>query len=245
MAIQVQSIIQQAAEQCSLTRPGTSVSGNVSTMALYLFNNLLSELNNQQLIVPAINDKELTVTGSVGIVDEGVTPPSGYVAVSGEVPDRLLGVSRKIGDRWVQLHSCTRQQMAQRNPMQLPTSWSYEITNGNNTDLGGDAMWGVLYVDSNRPTQIKFWYPSKLKADNLSDTIYISDMYTDMILQGLCLKLSDWAKTYDYSERFEKAFRVAKSLVKRSNQTQRMLQTGDLVGGYDDNFYNGKAGFGW
>lgn len=243
MAISVQQLVQHAAEMCSLVNPGRDVGGNVSAMALKLLNGLLAELNNQEMIASAVEEHDSVFARELAIVKTGdPTPSTEYIAVS-QVPDRILGISRRIGDRYVPLYSCNRQQMAQRTQKALPTSFTYEQStyiNNNHTYCRG-----VVLVDSNRPQKFKVWWSNKIVASALTDTLYLSDMYYDLLLQGLCVKLCDWAKTYEYKAEFDKNFRAAKNLIKRSNQSQRMLQNGTLAGGYDDTYYDGLAGRGW
>lgn len=242
MAISVQQLVQQACEQCSLTAPGKSVSGNISAMALKLLNNLLSELNNQDYITSSIETYDVAGADKIRFKSEG-NIGAGDVSVS-IVPNKVIGVSRKLGDRWVPLYSCNRQQIDQRTKRSLPTSWCYEIEPFEYAE-GSFTNIGVLTIDSNRGNLLKVYVPKQIVADSLNSMLYISDIYYDLLLQGMCVKLCDWAKTYEYKAEFNKNFKAAKGLIKRTNQTQRMLQNGDLQGGYDDNYYNAMAGVGW
>lgn len=249
MSISVQQLVQTAFQNCSLIGDGESVDGTMAGTtandgALGLLNNLLSELNNQQYIVAYIQEDSFTMAGSAPIVGMGESFPNpNSVTLSGNLPDRLLGVSRRIGDRWIPLHSCDRQQMDSRNKMQLATSWSYELVSG---DVAGTPRtWGVLRIDSNRPTILKIWYPSKITVSGLSENLSLPDVYFDLLLNGLCVKLCVKYKLTDYLPIFEQQFKQAKNLIKRSNATQRMLQRGDLGGGYNDSYFNGLGGVGW
>lgn len=249
MSISVQQLVQTAFQNCSLIGDGESVDGTMAGTtandgALGLLNNLLSELNNQQYIVAYIQEDSFTMAGNAPIVGIGESFPNpNSVTLSGNLPDRLLGVSRRIGNRWIQLHSCDRQQMDSRNKMQLATSWSYELVSG--AVAGTPRTWGVLRIDSNRPTILKIWYPSKITVSGLSENLSLPEVYFDLLLNGLCVKLCVKYKLTDYLPMFEQQFRQAKNLIKRSNATQRMLQRGDLGGGYNDSFYNGLGGVGW
>jgi hypothetical protein len=251
MSISVQQLVQTAFQNCSLIGDGESVDGTAYGTtahdgALGLLNNLLSELNNQGYIVSAFSEKEFTYSHPTMILKS----ENQYISdalVLGVLPDKIEGVSRKVGSRWLPLHSCDLQTMDTRTKMQLPTSWCYE--------LGKNEMWtqqghqfvenGLLFLDTNRPTVVKFWYRNPIKAELSNSTLFLSDMYFDLLLNGLCVKLCVKYKLTDYLPMFEQQFRQAKNLIKRSNATQRMLQRGDLGGGYDDSFYNGLGGVGW
>ena len=258
MSISVQQLVQTAFQNCSLIDDGERVDGTAYGTtahdgALGLLNNLLAELNNQGFIASSFDTKEFTISHTILLrVDEfyplrgdDVQLESGIFGVPAKVPDRLEGVSRKIGDRWLPLHSCNLQQMATRNLMQLPTSWCYELKAYQSREPKIQTG-GFLTVDSNKPTQVKIWYRRPFQDLSTADEfIHVSDMYFDLLLNGLCVKLCVKFKLTDYMPIFEQQFKQAKNLIKRSNATQRMLQRGDLGGGYNDSFYNGLGGVGW
>ena len=58
----------------------------------------------------------------------------------------------------------------------------------------------------------------------LDSVIYLSDLYNNMLLQGLCYNLCIYYKLADYKDAFETEFEKAKAAIKRSNVTARMLQ---------------------
>lgn len=241
MSISVQQLVQTAFQNCSLIGDGESVDGTAYGTtahdgALGLLNNLLSELNNQGYLVSSFSERTFTYSRPTPIVGQD-GPSTGVTIFVGKenLPTRIEGVSRRVGSRWLPLHSCNRQQMDSRTKMQLPTSWTYELI--------GDS--GLLVLDTDRPTVIKFWYKNPIKASLENTTLFLSDIYFDLLLNGLCVKLCVKYKLTDYLPIFEQQFKQAKNLIKRSNATQRMLQRGDLGGGYDDSFYNGLGGVGW
>lgn len=259
MSISVQQLVQTAFQNCSLIGDGESVDGTAYGTtahdgALGLLNNLLSELNSQGFIAGTTNTVDLTISNKVLFIVDSSDPvepvmfhrlTSGLPEVNAKVPERLDGVSRRIGDRWVQLHSCDPQQMATRNLMQLPTSWSYQpqaYAGINNSVREG----GLLSVDSRKPTQIRVFFKRPIQELTETDSvIHVSDLYFDLLMNGLCVKLCVKYKLTDYLPMFEQQFKQAKNLIKRSNATQRMIQRGDLGGGYNDSFYNGLGGVGW
>ena len=251
MSISVQQLVQTAFQNCSLIGDGESVDGTAYGTtahdgALGLLNNLLSELNNQGYIVSGFEEKELTYSKPTILLDRNSMFFTDEILL-GVIPPKLEGVSRKIGERWLPLHSCNRQQMASRNAMQLPTSWSYEVTKTMFTYQGEEFFveHGLLILDTKKPTPIKIWFSQPLKAEKNDTTLYLSDIYFDLLMNGLCVKLCVKYKLTEYLPIFEQQFKQTKNLIKRSNATQRMLQRGDLGGGYDDSFYNGLGGLGW
>lgn len=251
MSISVQQLVQTAFQNCSLIGDGESVDGTAYGTtahdgALGLLNNLLSELNNQGYIASGFSVYNFTYTHPTFIL-ANYTPLVSDALVLGFLPTRIEGVSRQIGSRWLPLHSCDRQTMDTRTKMQLPTSWSYEVQktelpNGSGTSVIEN---GRLFLDTNKPTQVKMWCMQPIKAELENPTLFLSDIYFDLLLNGLCVKLCVKYKLTDYLPIFEQQFKQAKNLIKRSNATQRMLQRGDLGGGYDDSFYNGLGGVGW
>lgn len=239
MSISVQQLVQTAFQNCSLIGDGESVDGTAYGTtahdgALGLLNNLLSELNNQGYIASSVESRDVTFGGTYMIE----RPQDATI-------DRLLGVSRKIGDRWLPLHSCDKQQMDARTKKSLPTSWCYEKKPVYIDTSADYEVRGFITIDSVRPTQIRYFYNRKLEILPGASSIALSDMYFDLLLNGLCVKLCVKYKLTDYLSIFEQQFKQAKNLIKRSNATQRMIQRGDLGGGYDDSFYNGLGGVGW
>ena len=258
MSISVQQLVQTAFQNCSLIGDGESVDGTAygtaKEGALGLVNNLLSELNAQGFIAGTTDSVDLTISNKVLFIVDANDPvdpvmfhrlTSGLPDVKAKVPERLDGVSRRIGDRWLPLHSCDPQQMATRNLMQLPTSWSYQpqaYADGNNAVHEG----GLLSVDSRKPTQIRVFFKRPIQELTETDSvIHVSDLYFDLLLNGLCVKLCVKYKLMEYLDIFEPQFKQSKNLIKRSNSTQRMLQKGDLQGGYNDDYFNGLGGVGW
>lgn len=251
MSISVQQLVKTAFKNCSLIGDGESVDGTMAGTtandgALGLLNNLLAELNNQQYLTAFITSREVTITRRINFVGNSWAGerPSWYIL--GDPPVKVLGVSRKIGSRWLPLHSCDPQQMATRTMSQLATSWTYGFVKGGDPRGNPDVMmYGRLELDTNRPTESKIFYTTKIEAKALNESLYLNDTYFDLLLNGLCVKLCVKYKLTDYLPMFEQQFKQAKNLIKRSNATQRMLQQGDLGGGYDDSFYNGLGGVGW
>ena len=246
MSISVQQLVQTAFQNCSLIGDGESMDGTAYGTtahdgALGLLNNLLSELNNQQYITQAVTTIDLPVGETLTFCgsDWHGYRPVGFVPL--DAPDRLFGVSRKIGDRWLPLHSCDRQQIDQRTKKSLPTSWAYEIVPNTIPAI----PFGILYLDTIITTQVRIFYPMKLELKTNDPVLSISDVYFDLLLNGLCVKLCIKYKLTEYLPIFEQQFKQAKNLIKRSNVTQRMIQRGDLGGGYNDSFYNGLGGVGW
>lgn len=247
MSISVQQLVQTAFQNCSLIGDGESVDGTMAGTtanegALGLLNNLLAELNSQNYIASSIIYNDFTF-GDRLYFSDGSNPNTPKVTL-GFVPDKVVAVSRKIGDRWLPLHSCDPQQMDTRTKKSLPTSWCYETCEGNYSHYLHFRQ-GILRIDSMMPTPIRFWVLRPIVAGSLSSSLYLSDIYFDLLLNGLCVKLCVKYKLTDYLPIFDQQFKQAKNLIKRSNATQRMLQRGDLGGGYNDSFYNGLGGVGW
>ena len=166
-----------------------------------------------------------------------------------EPPETIDGVSRKIGMTYLPLAPIDLQQMATKNPMTLARSWNYGIQYEqipNETDHGNiSRAVGVLRLDGWCQQGMRIFLSSRLPTYTLDDTIYLPDIYNNMLIQGLCVKLCDWHKLAEYKEAFDLAFSAAKMLIKRNNITQRMIQVGTVGRGYNDAYYDGVAGEGW
>lgn len=247
--IQVNKLIQMCNEMVNVVSNEDSLDGGLAQVSVNQLNLLISELNSQgylsmsQNYVDHGNCRELRF--KVLTDAERVNPDPNVIDM--EPPEVIDGVSRRIGVSYLPLHPIDLQQMSQKNPLTLAQAWNYgryyEPIPG---DLDGNQRGvGLLRLDGWCQQGIRVFLSAKLPTYNLDDTIYLPDLYNNMLIQGLCTKLCDWHKLDEYKQRFDDAYTAAKMLIKRQNITQRMIQCGPLGGSYKDSFYDGIAGEGW
>lgn len=245
--IAVNRLIEICHGMINVTSPEDSTGGYLSEIAVEQLNLLVSELNGQGYLSLAQGYLDAPGTSVVRIkrLVPGETPELG--TVNADPPDKVDGVSRRSGVAWIPLYSIDLQQMFQRNRMSLPTSYNYgrEFEPIPGDPDGHMRCVGVLTLDGSTSQGIRIFTSSQLPTYTLDDTVYLPDAYNNMLIQGLCVKLCDWHKLDEFKPRYDEAFTAAKSLIKRQNITQRMLQNGRIGGSYKDSFADGMAGDGW
>lgn len=247
--IQVNKLIQTCNEMVNVVSNEDSLDGGLAQVSLNQLNLLISELNSQgyltmtQNYIDHGNFREIYF--KVLTEAEKADPPQDVIDM--EPPSVIDGVSRRVGVSYIPLHPIDLQQMSQKNPMTLARSWNYDRyyepipddPDGNKREVGR------LRLDGTTLQGVRIFLSEKIPNYDLDDVIYLPDLYNNMLIQGLCTKLCDWHKLDDYKQRFDEAFTAAKSLIKRQNITQRMVQSGPIGASYKDAYYDGIAGEGW
>ena len=254
--IQVNSLCQMCNEMVGVVSHEESldgqntIDGGLSEVSVQQLNLLISELNGQgylsmtQNYIDHANTRDLFF--KVLTETERENPPQDVIDM--DPPQSIDGVSRRIGMSYLPLHPIDLQQMSQKNPMTLARAWNYDRffepipddPNGHMREVGR------LRLDGWSQQGLRIFLSEKIPTYTLDSTIYLPDLYNNMLIQGLCCKLCDWHKLGDDIKRpYDENFTAAKSLIKRQNITQRMIQTGPVGGSYKDSYYDGIAGEGW
>lgn len=246
--IQVNKLIQTCNEMIGVVSQEESLAQGLPEVSCEQLNLLISELNSQGYLSLTQNYLDFGNHRTVyfkQIAEGEECPPDTIDMVP---PEKVDGVSRKIGVRWCPLKSIDLQQLMQKNRMTLATSWNYgrkyEPIPGDPD--GNMRPVGILTLDGQCMYGMRIFVSDKLPTYTLDDTVYLPDLYNNMIIQGLCSRLCTWHHLPDDTQnRYDTAFAAAKRLIKRDNITQRMMQSGPIAGSYKDDFENGMAGEGW
>ena len=248
--IQVNELIQMCNEMVGVVSHEESLEGGLAEVSVQQLNLLISELNGQGYLSMTQNYIDHANTMNVYFKEltdeERVNPPQDVIDMV--PPQSIDGVSRRIGMSYLPLPPIDLQQMSQKNPMTLARSWNYDRYYEPIPDDpdGVRREVGRLRLDGWCQQGIRIFLSEKLPKYTLDDTVYLPDLYNNMLIQGLCTKLCDWHHLPDETKlRYDTAFTAAKSLIKRQNITQRMIQSGPIGGSYKDNYYDGVAGEGW
>lgn len=247
----VNELVQMAYEGINMTGLGESTDGTMALVGCQELNRLISTLNSQGYL--AHMQKFIDVPSARTIyfrkLKEGEAPQPHSIDM--EPPEKIEGVARKIGERFIPLHPNDSIQMCMKNPFTIPTSWNYgrDFEPMPEQFATLDEMQreiGVLAIDGTTVQPLRIWYNSKMPTYNLDDRIYLSDLYNELLFSGLkyrlaCFyELSDSKKADCYSD-----FTAAQKLIKRNNITQRMMQSGKMAGSYMDAYYNGYCPAQW
>ena len=234
-------LIDEVCQYLNIVDDEESTDGTLSQKALFELNRLICNLNSEGFIASA--QKYMDIPGGKVVyikkLAEGEELPANTVDM--DPPEKVEGVSRKIGGRFLPLTPMDRECLAE--------TWNYgksfETVEGPG-EPGQQRIVGKLEFSGYAPEGYRMFYTEKLPKFKLEDTIYLSDLYNNLIFTGLKYamakreKLDDTTKADAYSDFIE-----AKTLIKRNNITQRMIQSGPLAGSYMDAYADGLAGNGF
>ena len=159
------------------------------------------------------------------------------------VPDRCIGVARKVGNTYKQLIPADKMMIDSQTKGHLAelytieTEW-VEVEHLHDTADPNYKQTPVEYFvvefDSNVSSQFRITVLKGIKIYNAEDTLKISSKYQSMIEDGLCVKLCQRYKYLEMKEDFEKDFDSAKTMISRINSSNRPM----LYAHYGNNDYN-------
>lgn len=159
------------------------------------------------------------------------------------VPDRCIGVARKIGNTYKQLIPADKMMIDSQTKGHLAelytieTEW-VEVEHLHDPDDPNykptPVEYFVVEFDSNVSSQFRITILKGIKIYNAEDTLKISSKYQSMIEDGLCVKLCQRYKYLEMKEDFEKDFDSAKTMISRINSSNRPM----LYANYGYNDYN-------
>jgi hypothetical protein len=233
--VSVNTLIVNALKKVGLVGDRETPNGTLVKLALADLNSLVAELNLQDYIAETRKTVKVQSTG------DKITIGDGPFAINEKlVPETVVTVARKIGNRYVRLIRSNLTAINSKTKMTLATQFTY----GQEYDEENDCMVGVITTDSNRSWEYLVIYNSKIPEYKMKDTIKLSDMTCTMLEDGLAYKLAVRKKLPDV-DLLKSEFDSYKDLVERTNTNNRPLVENDLFGSYMDSFENGMAGFGW
>ena len=159
------------------------------------------------------------------------------------VPDRCIGVARKIGNTYKQLIPADKMMIDAQTKGHLAelytveTEWA-DVNYPHDLDDPNYKPFTVEYFvvefDSNVSSQFRITVLKGIKIYNIEDKLQISSKYESMIEDGLCVKLCQRYKYLEMKEDFEKDFDSAKTMISRINSSNRPM----LYANYGNNDYN-------
>ena len=159
------------------------------------------------------------------------------------VPDRCIGVARKIGNIYKQLIPADKMMIDAQTKGHLAELYTVE-TEWEDVDYPHDnddpnykpvtLEYFVVEFDSNVTSKFRITILKGIKIYNVEDKMKISSKYESMIEDGLCVKLCQRYKYLEMKEDFEKDFDSAKTMISRINSSNRPM----LYSSYGNNDYN-------
>lgn len=227
--IAVNTLIQQAYESLTMTGLGEAVDGNMALAACTELNRLISQLNSEGFLAMSQKTVECPpcrVIKFKKLLEGEVADPN---VVDMEPMQTVEGVARRLGNRLVPLQNGNLFQMSMVPPEVTACQWTYDTDTEPVAD--GERLVGILTLDGNPRDKVVVFYNSTLKTYKLDDTIYMSDLYNELLLAGLCFRLAHFHNLSDQKKaETETDLKTAKNLIKRNTVSQRMLTMGTITG---------------
>lgn len=159
------------------------------------------------------------------------------------VPDRCIGVARKIGNTYKQLIPADKMMIDAQTKGHLAelytveTEWAdveYPHDSNDPNYKPTTVEYFVVEFDSNISSKFRITILKGIKIYNVEDKMQISSKYESMIEDGLCVKLCQRYKYLEMKADFEKDFDSAKTMISRINSSNRPM----LYAHYGNNDYN-------
>lgn len=233
MAISVNELIQTACEDLSRVGDGEPVSPELAASCEELLNRAITSLNSDSYISLTVNTKELVAAGSVRFfkLQDGETLQPNSVDM--DPPDTIQGVARQVGIRWLKLTPSNPQTMDRVLTYSLPTQWSYGVefeTVPTPDDHGNiTRRVGVLKLNGTHPVPLRIYMNSSLSKYKLGDFIYLSDLYHDLLLYSLEMRMVAKYKLYSYKEQVKEDLAGAMRSVDNFAAANRPMRNDDQL----------------
>lgn len=240
----VNELIQSACEDVNLVEDGEAVSGELASVAEGLLNRAITDINQDGFLSCTVKEYDRVSAGSIVFrkLEEGEEQQPN--CVDSEPPDSVQGVSRKVGIRWLRLTPASPEDLAASNTFSLPQLYCYTVDT-ETAPSGKQRVVGVLKLNGSNPVELKVFVNSRLPKYKLGDTIYLSDLYHNLILYALEVRLCKRYKLYSYIEQAKDDLTDAKDSIDRNTLVNRPLTNIDNGSrGYMDDYYNGLGGVG-
>ena len=239
----VNKLLQDAYEAIGMTMIGADTDGTMSKVGERELNRAITTLNGQGFL--ALSQKWADAEPARIIKFHKLAAgedPAGSIDMA--PPAKVEAVGRKLGVRYIQLRPTNHMQMAYKNPATMATGFTYDLDIEEGPD--GPRNVGIVTLDGNPHGQVRIWYNGTIPHYSLDDTIYLSDLYNELLLSALTVNLANF---YELSEQKKAdcntALTTAKNLIKNPTAQQRMGQCGPVGSSWADAYANGMAGYGF
>ena len=249
--IDVNTLVQEAYEALGMTGLGESTDGTMSVTAVKQLNRLITSLNQEGYISLA---QKYVDAGCFQVIHfkklcEGEEKAPNVFDM--DPPDAIDAVARKSGIHFIPLHNSDLVQLQQKDSLSTPYAWNYgrdvEKLPEEYQTLDRDSREiGNLVLDGLPVFGMRIYLTSKLPTYDLDQRIYLPDAYNELLMSGLKLRLAEFFKLdADTKNDCYAEHRAAKTLIKRTNISQRQLNNGEFSGDWRDSYDNGFAPSQW
>lgn len=164
------------------------------------------------------------------------------------IPDRVVTLSRKIGQRFQELLPAAKQNLDNHTKFGLPSF--YTCRTYLETTYAADISYTYevfeIETDSIQPVTYRITYLKTIPDYELTDKLYFNDKVLSILEDGLCAKLCIRYKLIEAKSLFDDEYANGVMLLKRINNSNRPMVYSEIDGGsYMDNYYNGFSPKTW
>ena len=247
--LSVNALIQEAAELCAMTGLGETVDGTLAASCLNLLNRTIAKLNNDNYFSSCLETVNINAAGEVQFkeLEEGEVVPDDEYVINMDPPEAIVGVSRKVGIRWLELYGSNPQDMAAVNSMTLPSHYCYQVFTETtpHDHTPHNRLVGKLSLNGSGRADLKIFINRRIPNLKLTDSIPVSPLYHDAILYSLAEMMCIQFKLTDYQPEINREKNAALSMIDRNTLNNRMMENGTrLSTSWDRAYYDGLAGDG-
>lgn len=243
--LNVNALVQEAAELCSMTGDGEALDGTYAASYLNLLNRVIAKLNNDSYFSSCFDVVEAGCAGALYFKTLEDNEDIGDITVVNmEPPESIVGVSRKVGIRYLQLQPSNPQNIDAVLNMTLPCFYTYD-TNYEVTPSGKTRLVGKLSFDGHAYSTIKVFMNRRFPEFKLTDNIPVSPIYHDAILYSLAYAACVKYHLDDYKKDILDEKNSALAIIDRNTLNNRAMENGTVMcDSYDRAYYDGLAGNG-
>lgn len=240
----VNELIQTAAEDLSLTGDGETVTPELAASCEGLLNRAIADLNADNYMSLSVKKHDVIMAGSV-YFRELEPDETASNTIDQAPPDSIQGVARKVGIRWLPLRATNPQSMDRCQTFSLPQMWSYSVSS-EVSPSGKTRQVGIVALNGTTPVDLRIYENSQFPKYKLGDTIYLSDLYHNLILYALEMKMVNKYKLESYRQQTQIELTKAQQAIDTMTARNRPL-TNELgaTGSYLDCYYDLLGGTGF
>lgn len=246
--LSVNALCQEAAELCSMTGDGETVGGTMAASYLNLLNRVIAKLNNDSYFSSCIDTADANCAGVLYFKKlepgENFESSDGSAMINMEPPESVVGVSRRLGIRWLQLYATNPQDMDSVNSMTLPSHYTYGVST-ETAPSGNQRLVGILRLNGHGRADIRVFMNRRFPEFKLTDSIPVSPIYHDAILYSLAYAACVKYKLNDYMQEIRDQKNAALAIIDRNTLNDRAMENGTRCAtGWDRPYLDGLAGNG-
>ena len=242
--LSVNALCQEAAELCSMVGDQEAMDGSLAASFLNLLNRTIAKLNNDSYFSSCMDTVDATCAGELYFkqLEENEALPDDITVVNMDPPECVVGTSRQLGIRWIELLPSNPQDMAAAKSMTLPSHYCYE-TSSEVAPSGKVRLVGRLSLNGHGRATIKVFLNRRFPEYKLTDSIPVSPIYHDAILYSLAYAACVKYKLDDYKQEIRDEKNSALAVIDRNTLNNRAMENSTrMYNSYDQAYNDGLAG---